>query len=850
MGALTEHTFGAATAWTVAGAGVLALVAIIASLLLTRRGALASVRPLLTSIALPVVLLTLAVVGGLAAVPGEWEARIAHAAAYAAGVLFAFIAAHLGASAHAAPVSRTTSAIAFALGTVGAAVLPLAAGALVLGETRTFAGLTAAAGFLTVAVALGAGGAIARTASATAATGGFTIAGAEGLDRGAGLGALLSAVTASALGAALVTAPTILGAEGILAAFAAVAAALLAAVLGPLLSTVLGRDRGRDRVRGPGRNRDRGRGASGLGAALATVVAAGGVAVAAILLAPARYRELNFAGAGSPDVLLGPTPLERAGIWPQLDQLPGGAGDFIAGRDQAVGALETAYLIVLDGTDPRLLLAVAVGVGALLTLLVALVARAVSATHRASVHGAGRSGRLGSGFALLAIAASALLWAVALLLLVAAAITGLAVLARGVPELTLALAATAATGGVIALAALGTAHRATDDDRTDALGTGAASDTAVLAVSVLAGLGMIGPVRYQLLAVLPHAQTLLDEALLQDAVLESAGVLAGLLLGGVAVLTAAGVVLDTTRRAATGAVLIAGDPGLADPADGEETADGEEAAAGDGDLLWSVQHTAAGRGAVLPPVLAVLGALAVTVGLGVPAGLAYGTGALLTALALGCAAALAAAASTGAERVVASGRYDGPDSGTHYGLLQARTVTGALRRAVLATGVPIALIGLVVPLLAGRVVQQLTVADPNPYLRLGVAVGAVAIVLAVLSYTDSVAQPDLGDAGETLGGSLFGRDGETGADRGDETGADRGDEHRAEALPGDELANDPADDGPADDGTDDDPEYIGAADGTEEVVLTEHTETHRDAAERPGTGRDAAERTDRADRAD
>ena len=260
-------------------------------------------------------------------------------------------------------------------------------------------------------------------------------------------------------------------------------------------------------------------GALRLGGLIPAVLGAAGAVAAAALWIPSAYKDLRFEDVGMENftdpAITGGTDTPREQLEPQIEELGGDLSQFISQTDDSQYASAFLDMLALYGITPNVVVAVALGLGAIAALAAVLLLGGTGNRLGGSVLRAARTSRTGGALGITAGLGSTALTAAGALALAVLIAAVLSVLAAGVPSLALALGVHAGLGALIVVAGhAGPLLAASLLDRAGAeagprrAAAGAATGPlgALLVAAVLVGLGALGPV-VTALQVAPRAAT-------------------------------------------------------------------------------------------------------------------------------------------------------------------------------------------------------------------------------------------------------------------------------------------------------------------------------------------------------
>ena len=497
-------------------------------------------------------------------------------------------------------------------------------------------------------------------------------------------------------------------------------------------------------------------GALRLGGLIPAVLGAAGAVAAAALWIPSAYKDLRFEDVGMENftdpAITGGTDTPREQLEPQIEELGGDLSQFISQTDDSQYASAFLDMLALYGITPNVVVAVALGLGAIAALAAVLLLGGTGNRIGGSVLRAARTSRTGGALGITAGLGSTALTAAGALALAVLIAAVLSVLAAGVPSLALALGVHAGLGALIVVAGhSGSLLASTLLDRSGteagprraAAGAATGPLGALLVAAVLVGLGALGPV-VTALQVAPRAATVWEDRALHGATPASLTLLGGVGIGVLVVLLITASLLDAARRLGANAVVETRAAML-------EGRDGTEIP----ELPEMVR-----RAAVTPVVVAVLAPVVAGFGLGPAALPGLVVGVVLTVAGLGLWMLGSSSTLAGAAAVISSGRYGGSGSWGHSGALGGAVLTAILRSAIGAVALPLALTTSLLSALAVSAVVGMSTDGTNAYLRWGIAVLAIIIALTCWVITATAPEVDLEDEHEELSRPLFSRAGE------------------------------------------------------------------------------------------
>jgi hypothetical protein len=557
--------------------------------------------------------------------------------------------------------------------------------------------------------------------------------------RGGALSADLVAVATAGAALGVLLGVPVLAAEGFIVVLLALGTAMLAASVAAVVPHV-GRE-GHER------------GALRLGGLVPAVLGAARAVAAAALWIPAQYKDLRFEDVGlenfTDPAITGGTDTPREQLEPQIEELGSDLGQFISQTDDSQYASAFLDMLALYGITPNVVVAVALGLGALAALAAVLLLGGTGHRLGGSVLRAARTARTGGALGTTAGLGSTALTAAGALALLVLIAGVLSVLAAGVPSLALTLSVHAGLGALIVVAAhAGSLLAASLLDRPEsaagprraAAGIATGPLGALLLAAVLIGLGALGPV-VSALQLAPRAATVWEDRALHAATPASLTVLGGVALGVVVVLLIASSLLDAARRLGANAVVETRAAML-------EGRDGAELP----ELSEMVR-----RAVLTPVVVAVLAPVVAGFGLGPAALPGLVVGVVLTAAGLGLWTLGASSTLAGAAGVVGSGRYGGPGSWGHSGALGGAVLTAILRSVIGSVALPLALSASLLSALAVSAVVGMSTDGTSAFLRWGIAVLAIIIALTCWVIAATAPEVDLEDEHEEISRPLFAR---------------------------------------------------------------------------------------------
>ena len=564
--------------------------------------------------------------------------------------------------------------------------------------------------------------------------------------RGGALSADVVAVATALAGAGVILGVPVLAAEGIIVVLLCLGTAMLAAAAAAVVP----------HLGNPGHER----GALRLGGLIPAVLGAAGAIAAAALWIPSLYKDLRFEDVGlenfTDPAITGGTPTPREQLEPQIDQALTDMGQWVSATDESQYASAFLDLMGLYSITPNVVVAVSLGLGVLSALAAVTLLGGTGHRLGGTVLRTARTSRTGGALGITAGLGSTALTAAGALALMVLIATVISVLSAGVPGLALALLVHAGLGALIVVAAhAGSLLASTLADRpetepalrTAVAGAGTGPRAALLLAGVLAALGALGPV-VSALGAAPRAGTVWEDRALHALTPNSLTLLGGVGLGVITVLLVTSSLLDGARRLGANAVVETRASML------EGRARAELA-----DLVEMVR-----RAAVPPVVVAVL--MPVVAGFGIGPGALPGlvVGVVLTAAGLGLWTLGAGSTLENAAAVIGSGRYGGRGSWGHSGALGGTVLTGVLRSTIGAVALPLLLSASLLTALAVSAVVGMSTDGTDHFLRWGIAVVALIIMLACWVIASTAPEVDLEDGEGEISKPLFSRVAEEPAD--------------------------------------------------------------------------------------
>jgi K(+)-stimulated pyrophosphate-energized sodium pump len=473
----------------------------------------------------------------------------------------------------------------------------------------------------------------------------------------------------------------------------------------------------------------------------------GGMIAGVALWLPSSYQNLRFTAVGmgsfTDKALTGSdSPVPRSDLQSQITSAISDMSQWITATDESHYANTFLDTLTLYGTHPNALVALGLGLGAVITLLAQLLAARVLNPHEASSLRAARSSRTGGALGAITVLGTAMLAGAGVLALGALVLAVLVVLAEGVPALALSLVAFAGLGGLVVIAASAALHTSgafadrpgTAEPWRDASRTGGAETAVgVQLVAALAALPFLATI-VAAVAGSSRAKSVWEDRALHAMTPDSVAVLGGIALGLVTIALIASSLLHGLRRLGVAAVVET----RAAILDGRDTMDFD-------DLPLTSR-----RAALAPVAIAALMPVVAGFGLGPSALPAFVGTLVLAALATAVASTLAAGLGTSAVRVIESGRYGGPGSWGHSGALGTTVLMGGLRNALGTFISMAALVGSLIGVLSVASMINAMIDGTDAFLRWGVALVALLALGACWLYEATAPQTDLeDDFGET-----------------------------------------------------------------------------------------------------
>ncbi|MEE1650944.1 pyrophosphatase [Brachybacterium sp. J144] len=560
------------------------------------------------------------------------------------------------------------------------------------------------------------------------------------LRRGAGLSADLVALTTAGAALGVMLGVPVLAAEGILVVLLALGTALLATgavALLPLRADEIGQEADAIRLRGL------------IPAGLVLV----GLVVAAALWLPSAYQDLRFAHVGmdmfTDPAIAGSEPVARDSLEEQILPAVEDMSQWVSATDDGRDAGAFLDVLTLYTISPSAVTAAALGLGAIVALAAVLLLGGNAQRSGGTVLRAARTSRTGGALGLAAGLGSTALAAAGVLAAAVIVAGVISVLSGGVPGLALALLAQSGLAALAVLACFSASLFAPalgdrpESPRTLREAAGAAPvgpHGALLVAAAMIGVTAVGPV-VTALQVAARGATVWEDRALHALTPLSLTLLGGVGVGVIGVLLVTASLLDAARRLGADAVVITRAAILED----RDRADLP-------DLAETLR-----RATLTPVVVLVLLPVVAAFGLGPAALPGVVVGGVLTAAALGLWSLGAAGTLEGAESVIARGRYGGRASWGHSGALTGTVLTGILRAVLGSVAAPALLVTSAVSALLVSGVVALSTDGTDPYLRLGIAVIALLIMLVCWVVSATAAEVDLEDGQEQVARPLFAR---------------------------------------------------------------------------------------------
>lgn len=491
-----------------------------------------------------------------------------------------------------------------------------------------------------------------------------------------------------------------------------------------------------------------------LGALIPSIVGAGALAATVVFWLPTTYKSLRFAKVGldtfTDAALTGGDPVARSELEPQIEQAAQQFSTMLSQADESAGSRTILDTIAIYGVNPAVVVAVAVAVGAVLALVAqALVSYAADRRNTPTLAIA-RTSRTGGALGALTALGSAGTTAALVVVVLVVGLVALGVTAGGIGMLTLLLVAYAGLGALIVVAGHAAVHVAASlGDRAgseqplrDATRSAdVAAGTGIQVAAVLAALAVLAPVTNAIYAS-ARASSLWEDRAMHDMTPGSVFGLAGIAIGIATVLFVGTSLLESGRRIGATAVI-------------DTRAALLEKGTGRVHLAELAPLTR--KAAVAPLVIAVVMPVLVGFGIGAAALPGYLGGVVLTALVLAVWTGAADASMRSAVDVIETGRYGGRGSWGHSAALGNAVLGTGLRATIGQLALPAAITTSLVTVMGIGAFVSLSTNGTSVYLRWGIAVVALLVVIVASSVTASVPEPDLEDFAEDLDEPLFGR---------------------------------------------------------------------------------------------
>ncbi|GAB2539813.1 pyrophosphatase [Brachybacterium huguangmaarense] len=552
----------------------------------------------------------------------------------------------------------------------------------------------------------------------------------------------LVAAAAAVLGTGIALGIAVLTVEGMIVPLLAGGIAMLTALLVAVVPQFGAAGRERETLR--------------LGSLLPAVLGIGALVATVVVWLPGTFAKLRFAAVGldsfTDPVLTGSQggePVSRADLEPQITQAASQFDQLLTNADESASSRTILDTVAIYGIHPQAVSAIALGIGAVVALLAIAVTAFAADRRGSSALAAARTSRTGGALGALSALRSGGTGAALVLAILAAGLLGLGVTGQGIGMLTVLLVAYAGAGALVVVAghaALLTAGVIGDREGSEASlrdatrRADAGAGTGLAIVTALGALGVMAPVANAIGATARGASLWQDRAL-HDQSPASLFALAGLGLGAATALYAGSSLLESARRLGATAVI-----------------DTRAALLESGRPVHLAELDSLARRAVLAPlVVAVAMPLVVGFGLGAAALPAYLGGLVLTALVLAVWTGNADAALRSGLDVIETGRYGGRGSWGHSGALGAVVLTTGLRAAIGRLALPVALVSALLTAAAIGVFVTLPVDGTSVYLRWGIAVVGLGLMLLAHQLAASVPEPDLEDFTDDIDAPLFAR---------------------------------------------------------------------------------------------
>jgi K(+)-stimulated pyrophosphate-energized sodium pump len=548
------------------------------------------------------------------------------------------------------------------------------------------------------------------------------------LRRGPARAATLVALAAAVVGIGIRVGVPAFATEGVLVPLLALAVALAAALVVAAVAH-MGRD-GHER------------GVLRLGALIPAVVGVGGMAAALALWIPSAYKKLRFAQVGMDTItdqaITGSTdPVPRSKVEGQIEQAIGDMSQWINATDESRYASNFLDELTKYGIHPNTVVAIALCLGGLATLVVPFVVGKILGARSGSALRGARTSRTGGALGAITSLATAVLAGVLALGAIGVVVAVLSVIGKGVPDVMAALLAVAASGGLVVVAAGASLHTgsaladrpATPEPwREAARGGPLESASGIHVTVVLVALAVIAPI-VGAISQAGRAHTVWEDRALHALAPSALPVAGGIGLGVLAIgLIAAGILHGIHRI------------GISAMVETREAFLDHRSTVSFGELPY------AARRAVLAPVAtALLMPLVAGFGMGPSAVPAYVASVVLLGGGLAVLSTVFEGTTGRSVDVIRSGRYGGPGSWGHSGALSTAVLGGAVQGAL---GTLISMASLAGALVALQTVSgavNVMVDGTSMVLRWGAAVLALLVILACWIYALSAQETDLED---------------------------------------------------------------------------------------------------------
>ncbi|MGY5765618.1 pyrophosphatase [Brachybacterium sp. DNPG3] len=577
--------------------------------------------------------------------------------------------------------------------------------------------------------------------------------------RGAVQAAELTALVLALAGVGILLGVAVLAGEGILVVLLGLGVAMLAAAVVALVpharrAPAPGEDDeddldGMDPVGSPLRLT--------LGGLVPAVLGGIGMIVAAALWLPSAYQDLRFAQVGmdtfTDTAIVGDTPTARADLEEQILSAITDMSQWTTVTDDSRDAGAFLDVLALYSVSPATVASSALGLGVLAALAAVLLLGRTGDRRGTAVLRAARTSRTGGALGTAsALGSGALIAAggIGLVVLIAGVI---GVLSAGVPALALALLAYAGLGALVVVVSFSASLLAPallerpgvdPEDRAAGAGSAVGPQVAMLLAALLAGLAALGPI-VTAMQVADRAATVWEERALHALTSQSVTLIAGAGLGAVTLLLVTASLLEASRRAGALAVVET----RAALLEKRSTA-----------ILDEVRDGI--RRAALPAlVIVVLMPLVAGFGLGPSALPGYVLGLLVPAAGWGLWTIASAVLMKSSSDAIGDGRYGGPGSWGHSGALGGAVLTGVLRSVLGSLALPTILVTALVSALAVSSATSVVTGGVTFYLRWGVALLALILMLVCWVSATTAPEVDLEDGVEETSRPLFAKDDES-----------------------------------------------------------------------------------------